>query len=134
MSSASAVNEISRSKQRYELQDRMLRGFAQLPNSTAKEICRHIGLQYEAYCDGPKRVGDLKKLGKVVVTGERECRVTKKKAEFYRIAEGARYCGGDKGLVSESTVQVVGAYDSKPADPEQAARRLSAMSAMLEEF
>ena len=114
MSSSQAVNKISESKQRYNLQDRMLQGFADYPNSTAKEIGRAIGLQYEEYCDGPKRVHDLKQLGKIIITGERECNVTKKQAEFYCVADGARFVGRDKALVVPSLV-VLAASPAKSA-------------------
>lgn len=127
MGSASAVNEISRSKKRYELQDKMLRGFASHPNSTAKEVCRVIDLQYEQYCDGPKRVWDLKKLGKLEVTGERKCRVTHKKAEIYRVSEGACFCGGEKGLVCASVppVGLTGSVASGAGMPESVADDLN---------
>lgn len=104
MSSSQSVNKISESRQRYDLQDRMLQGFADHPGSTAKEICRVIGLQHEEYCDGPKRVHDLKKLGKIIVNGERECNITKKQAEVYSVADGARFVGRGKRLVVPSLV------------------------------
>ena len=114
MSSSQAINELSSSKKRYDLQDRMLQGFADNPDSTAKEICRSIGLQHEEYCDGPKRAHDLKKLGKIIAQGDRECRITKKQAEYYRVAVGARFVGRDKRLVVATAGAYVGRVWPKP--------------------
>lgn len=102
MSSSDGIVKLSQSKRRYVLQDKMLQGVADYPNSTAKEICRKVGLQYEEYCDGPKRLFDLKKWNKVLVTGERECCVTRKKAETYRLSEGARFAGRGQSVVRPS--------------------------------
>ncbi|WP_020397125.1 hypothetical protein [Thiolinea disciformis] len=92
--SAGAINQLSQSGKRYALQDRVLQGFANYPDSTTKEVARAIGLQHEEYCDAPKRVFDLVALGKLVAMGERVCRITQKVAETYQVAAGAKFVGG----------------------------------------
>lgn len=96
MSSNQAINAISQNKTRYALQDHMLDGFAKYPRSTIKEVARWTGLNHEKYCDAPKRAWDLRQLGKIEETGERACSITGKQAQTYRVAEGAKYCGGKR--------------------------------------
>jgi hypothetical protein len=88
--SGSAINELSRSKSRYQHQDQLLLGFLRMPDSTAKEVAKeHFDWKYEKYADAPKRATDLAsdKLQYLTMVGNRECRCTGKDAHTYRITE-----------------------------------------------
>lgn len=90
MSSASAINELSRSKSRYQHQDQLLQGFYMQPNSTAKEIAAEVfDWKYELYGDSPKRATDLSsdRLGYLELVGNRVCRRSGKDAHIYRITD-----------------------------------------------
>lgn len=120
MSSASAINELSRSKSRYKHQDQLLQGFYQQPNSTAKEIAAEVfDWKYELYGDSPKRATDLasKRLGYLELVGNRECRRSGKDAHVYRItAKGVEHLRAI-GLLSpaQAAVNVSNAFAGKPA-------------------
>jgi len=87
-SSASSIVELSRSRSRYHDQDALLRGFASLPASTAKEVAVEVlDWRYEQYANAPKRAHDLHLLGYLERLDGRECRHTGKVAHTYRVTE-----------------------------------------------
>ena len=120
MSSARAINELSRSKSRYRHQDELLLGFYKLPDSTAKEVSTEIyDWKYETHADSPKRAFDLAsdRLGYLEIVGCRTCRWTNQKAKIYRItAKGIEHLQ-TIGLLSpaQAAVNVSNAFTGKPA-------------------
>lgn len=86
--SASAIVELSRSKQRYHDQDALLKGFIGRDGYTAKEVAvEALDWKYEQYANSPKRAFDLKSLGYLEATGQKLCRMTGKEAHSYRITD-----------------------------------------------
>jgi hypothetical protein len=87
-SSAGSIVELSRSRSRYHDQDALLRGFASMPGSTAKEVAvEALGWRYEQYANAPKRAHDLHLLGYLERLDGRECRHTGKVAHTYRATD-----------------------------------------------
>lgn len=90
-SSASAIVELSRSKQRYHDQDALLKAFIECPGYTAKEVAvEAMDWKYEQYSNSPKRAFDLECLGYLEKMSQKICRCTGKLAHSYRVT--------DKGL------------------------------------
>jgi hypothetical protein len=88
--SGSAINELSKSKSRYQHQDLLLLGFMHMPNSTAKEVAaEYHDWKYERYGDSPKRAADLasEKLGYIALGDNRQCRRSGKDAHTYTITD-----------------------------------------------
>lgn len=86
--SGSAINELSRSRRRYQHQDQLLLGFYHMPDSTAKEVAaEYWDWKYESYADAPKRATDLasERTGYLELMGNRDCRRSGKSAHVYRI-------------------------------------------------
>lgn len=88
--SCSAINELSRSKSRYQHQDLLLLGFLYMPGSTAKEVsAEYHDWKYERYADSPKRANDLasEKLAYLEQGDNRQCRRSGKDAHTYTITD-----------------------------------------------
>lgn len=101
--SAESIVKLSRSKQRYVLQDRLLRAFVSMPGSTAKEVAKSslLGWSDEQYTSSSKRASDLasSKLGYLELTGDRVCKITGCSAHTYRVTERGLDYLRSKGLL-----------------------------------
>lgn len=130
--SGSAINELSRSKSRYQHQDQLLLGFMRQPRSTAKEIAAEVyDWKYERYADSPKRATDLAsdKLGYLEQCDNRQCRRSGKDAHTYKITERGIAHLKKIGMLSGAEYsQFVG----QVVNPSDSKAHLSAMSAMLQ--
>lgn len=90
MSSESAIVKLSRSKNRYTYQDKLLRAFVDMPGSTAKEVAKQmLGWFDEPYCDSPKRAADLasERLRYLEQVCDRVCHQTNAEAHTYRVTQ-----------------------------------------------
>lgn len=117
--SGSAINELSRSKRRYQHQDQLLLGFYHMPESTAKEVAaEYFDWKYESYADAPKRAADLssQRIGYLELVGNRDCRRSGKSAHVYRITDRGIEHLRKVGLLSAraGSVPVVERVESVP--------------------
>lgn len=106
ISSNSAIVEHARSGKRHETRDKALVAISRHAGSTSSEIAEYVLSGDGQKCDGlavidivragvrvasvQKRVSDLVKLGYIVESSKRKCRVTGHVVAVYEIAEAGR--------------------------------------------
>lgn len=100
-SSASAIVELSRSRQRYHDQDALLKAFVHCAGYTAKEVAvEALDWKYEQYSNSPKRAFDLQCLGYLEKMPQKICRCTGKLAHSYRVTDKGMAHLRSKGMGS----------------------------------
>jgi hypothetical protein len=107
------------------MQDELLAGFYQMPDSTAKEVAKSAVLNWvdEMYASAPKRVVDLssERLGYLTATGKRACRITGRVAIVYRVTDRGVQHLRDMGF--KCVAQGVPVVDAKPVEVSRASGR-----------